>query len=507
MKSSDDLADELSLRPAGSLGRTAKRGVIWTTAQSLGNRFSGALVFLVLARILEPKEFGLLATALVFVSLSSTLADAGLTRTLVQRTTLRADHLDSALLVSGSIGLVLSLAILASAPMVAAAYHEPRLGPVLMALAVLPLVTGVSGVPESILRRQLRFRALALRGTSSMILSGILGTVLAVLGYGVWALVCQVLSQALIAVVTLWASIRWRPSRRWTMEAVRELVAFGSHVLGISLLNFVTRRSPEFFIGLILGPVALGLYAVASRMLNLSLDLVGGNVQKVAFPVFSRLAQQPGRLASGYLRAVDVITTVAFPGFTLMALFGPQLTPVVFGAQWVSAGPLMRLLALMGLAQTLGYLSNGLMLATGHSALAVRWTAGRAVATAAVIGATVHLGLYPVATAMAATQWLLLPISLALVRKVSGISLRDQTATMIVPFLGCFTLCALVVPFQRLTNLPHATDLLAAAPVAVVGYLAVLLMVRRDLVAILVSVVRRRSTVPRTSSKKSEFTP
>lgn len=496
MISSDVLAGQLSGERTRSLSRSASSGVLWTTLQSLGNRFSGTVVFLVLAHLLTPSAFGLLGMAQVFVSLSGTLADAGLTRTLVQRTDLRAAHLDSALIVSGGIGLVMGLGMLVSAPFVADAYHEPDLSPVLMALAIVPVVTGVSGVPESILRRELRFRALALRGVSSVVASGVLGIVLALLGYGVWALVGQVVSQAVVAVVALWASVGWRPSRYWTWEAVRELLGFGSHVLGISLLNFLNSRAGQFFIGMLLGPVALGLYTVATRIMNLCVDLMVANVSKVAFPVFSRVADRPHRLATGYLRAIQVTTTVAFPGFALLALFGPQLTPVLFGSRWDAAGPLMTILALMGPVLSVGNFGRTLMLATGHSAMALRWSAVQTAITVAVIAGTAHLGLHALAVGLVARGWVALPFNLYLARKVAPVSLRSQALTMLVPGAGCVAMAVVVIGFMKVTDLGPLVELLTAGPLAVLSYLGVLLVWRRPLLVEVLDMVRRKSTQP-----------
>ena len=119
MVSSEELAATLSGAPPKSIGGSAVRGVVWTTLGNLANRLSGLLLFLVLARLLLPAEFGILAAAQVFLALSRVLVDAGLTRTLVQRSRLRAAHLDSALLVTGGLGAVLSIAMLVSAPLIA----------------------------------------------------------------------------------------------------------------------------------------------------------------------------------------------------------------------------------------------------------------------------------------------------------------------------------------------------------------------------------------------------
>lgn len=483
MVTSEVLADSLSQQAPKTMGRQAARGVVWITFQALVVRLSGVVIFLVLARLLLPVEFGLLAAAQVFVALSRALAEAGLSRTLVQKPTLRAAHLDSAFLVSAIIGAVLALLMAASAPLVADLYNLPRLTPVLLALSVVPLLVGMSNVPDAILSRQLMFRALAVRGMYSVVSAGAVGIALAFLGAGAWALVAQVVTQAVVAFVVLWVSAGWKPGREWEGPAIRELLGFGSHVVGISLLNFFNRRAGELLIGVVLGPIALGLYAVAMRVLTLSLDLLINSVNKIAWPVFSRVADQPERLRRAYLRSVAITTLCAFPGFTILGLFGNPLTPLLFGQQWTHAGPLMTALAFIGPVQSIALFNNGMLLATGYSRRALAWTAMLAVANFLAFAGSVAFGVLVVGIAYVAVNWLLLPVGLHLVRSVSTVSMRDQLGVMVAPLGGCVVMTVGVVVFQELTDLDHITEVIIGVPLAVLLYAATTLPFRWDLVA------------------------
>jgi len=488
---SEVLADSLSLQAPKTMGRQAARGVAWITFQALVVRLSGVVIFLVLARLLLPAAFGLLAAAQVFVALSRALAEAGLSRTLVQKPTLRAAHLDSAFLVSAIIGAVLALVMAVSAPLVADLYDLSGLTPVLLALSVVPLLVGLSNVPDAILSRQLMFRALAVRGMYAVVSAGVVGITLAFLGAGAWALVAQVITQAVVAFVVLWVSARWKPGRQWEGPAIRELLGFGSHVVGIGLLNFFNRRAGELLIGVVLGPIALGLYAVAMRVLTLTLDLLINNVNKIAWPVFSRVAHQPERLRSAYLRSVSITTLCAFPGFTILGLFGNPLTPLIFGQQWTHAGPLMTALAFIGPVQSIAMFNNGMLLATGYSRRALAWTAMLAVANFLAFAAAVAFGVLVVAIAYVAVNWLLLPVGLHLVRSVSTVGLRDQLGVMVAPLLGCVVMTVGVLVFQELTDLDHITEVIIGVPIAVLLYAATTLPFRWDLVTTSLAQVKR----------------
>lgn len=492
MLSSLQLAEELSGQAPGGMGARAARGVMWTTVQSLVVRLGGFVVFLVLARLLAPAQFGLLAAAQVFIALSRTIAEAGFTRTLVQRPQLRAAHLDSALLVAGVIGLSLTGALVAAASSIAGLYHLPGLRPVLVALAIVPLFTALSKVPESLLRRQLRFRAVAMRGTWAVVASGVLGIGLALVGAGVWALVAQTLGQVVAAAVVMWVMVGWRPSRHWEWSAIRELMSFGTQVMGISLLTFLNRRSGELLVGIMLGPVALGLFSVGMKILVFCMDLLLWNVQKVALPVFSRVAEQPRRLARAYLRATMVTTFVALPGFTLLGLFGNQLTPLLFGDKWLAAGPLMSILALVGPVQSVAIFNNSIMLATGHSGRALLWTGLTASLNVVGFAISAHFGIHVVAAVYVGIAWALFPVGLYLVRTVSDVRFVDQVHGAGLPLLGCGAM-VLVVGVLHVVGVPRPLPLLfIGVPLALATYLAVTLPFRRQLVK--TALVRVRAT-------------
>ncbi len=496
MVSSEDLAASLSGEAPKSVGGSAARGVVWTTLASLGNRLSGMLLFLVLARLLLPEEFGVLAAAQVFVALARALADAGLARTLVQRSQLRAAHLDSALLVTGGLGALLSLAMFLSASLIARLYELPDLEPVLMALAVVPFVAGLMSVPESILRRQLRFRSVAARSVVAAVLSDIIGIVLALLGAGVWALVAQTISSAVIAAVVLWSSVRWRPGAAWERTAITELLGFGSHVLGISVLGFLNRRAGELIVGVTLGSVALAFFSVGMRILTLSLDILVANFGKVAFPVFSRVAHDPQRVARAYLRVTEVTTLVAFPVFTIMALLGNQLAPVLFGSQWRDAGPILSILSLIGPAQSIAAFTNTLMLALGRSALALGWTAVNAVVFIFVFLGASPFGMTAVAVTYTTVSWVLMLVGIGLVRSISAVTFADQVKTLTVPVLGCLAMMPVLIALNLLTELGPVLQLFVGGPLALAAYAAVALPTRLSLLKDFVRQVRGTRAQP-----------
>jgi len=298
----------------------------------------------------------------------------------------------------------------------------------------------------------------------------------------VWALVAQTITAAVIAAVVLWASVRWRPGTAWERTATRELLGFGSHVLGISVLGFLNRRAGELIVGITLGGVALGFFSVGMRIVSLALEILVQNFVKVALPVFSRLAEDPARVARAYLRVTETTTLAALPGFAVLALFSDELAPVVFGGQWRGAGPIMSILALLGPASSLAMFTNTFMLALGHSKLALRWSAAQAITYVVGFIAASPFGITVVAATYTALAWILMFLGIRLVRGISVVTFADQVRTLSIPVLGCLAMVPVVVALDLLTDFGPVVQLAVGAPLTLAAYAAVALPARLSLV-------------------------
>src|SRR5215470_7413464 len=194
-----------------SMRRTALVTALWSMGESWGLRIVSAAVFLLLAHLIEPAAFGLVALAQVYLMVAQTLCDQGLTTALIQRETIEAEHKDSVFWANLAVGAVLMGLTIAFAGALAEAYGEPRLAPLLRWYSLAPLLTSISIVQTGLARRELRFRDLALRQTLGALIGGAVGVAMALAGFGVWALVGQGLVTQAAGVVILWAIVDWRP--------------------------------------------------------------------------------------------------------------------------------------------------------------------------------------------------------------------------------------------------------------------------------------------------------
>lgn len=326
---------------------------------------------MVLARILGPDDFGIVALAGVFVALAGVFQDQGFSVALVQREAVDDEHLDAAFWFGLGFGAALWALVAAVAEPLSSLLDEPRLAGVLRVLGASFVLSGLAGTPTALLRRSLAFRRLAARTLLSSVVAAAVGLVGAIAGWGVWALVAQTLTQGAVAVVVLWASTTWRPRWRLSRTHFADLYRFGWRVAADDLLVFASRRGDDLVIGTALGAKALGYYSVAYRVLTLLTEMLIRPVSQVAMAVFPRLQGDLPRLRSALFAAVRVNSTLTFPVFLLAIACSSQIVQLLFGSDWEQSVDAMRILLLIGPLHAVYYFNDVAYISVGRPGIPV----------------------------------------------------------------------------------------------------------------------------------------
>ena len=361
---------------AGLQGRVA-RGLTWTLLDTWGSQLLGLLIFTLLANLLVPQDFGLVALAAVFVSLGQLFADQGLGDAVIQRKSITRRQLDTAFWVAMITGTLLTLGGIALAPLIALAVNEPRLTPIIQALSIIFVLVALTSIQMGILRREMDFRSLAVRKLLAIGLGGVVGIAMALNDFGPWALVGQQITMAAVTVVTLWAVSPWRPGFSFAGEDFVSLFSFGWKVVSTDLLAFVSRNTDNLLVGVFLGPTALGFYAIAYRILDTSQVLLVAAARRLAFPAFSRIQHDAERVKRAYKRVTRATAAITLPGYIGLALVASEAIVVLFGPQWAPSVPVAMLLFLIGPVHTIQSFSGSVLTAVGHPEVALEFRPGR----------------------------------------------------------------------------------------------------------------------------------
>ncbi len=416
-----------------SLRQKAAKGVFWTITQNWGYQAISFIVFFILARLIGPEDFGLVALALVYIIFLQVFLDQGFTQALIQRQDLDPEHLDTAFWTNFTIGLVLTVFGIATASLAAEWFKQPELAPVIRWLSLSYLIGSLRGVQQALFRRRFAFKALAARSLVAIVIGGAVGVGMALFGLGVWSLVGQQLVNALAGVLVLWWASDWRPGLKVSAKHFRDLFDFGINIVGFNLLDFFNRRADNLLVGYFLGPVALGYYAVAYRVLLVMTQLLTSTMNSVALPTFSRLQGEPERLRQAFYTVTQLTSLISFPTFLSMAALAPELVQVLFGDKWAASIPVMQVLAFIGILHSLTYFNGSVLMAMGKPSWRLWLNCLNAVVNVTAFALAVQHGIVAVASAYVIFGYLLSPLPLLLVRRVIHIELITYLRQYVTP--------------------------------------------------------------------------
>lgn len=432
-----------------SLRQRAVQGVFWSVVQKWGREAISFVILVVLSRLLAPEAFGLVALGLVFTEFVQIFLDQGFSAAIIQRKELDAEHLDTAFWISVLSGIVLTVVGIAMSGLVAAFFDEPRLGPVVRWLSLVFIVSALSSTQMAILQRELAFKSLALRSMTAKLVGGIVGVIMAFAGFGVWSLVAQKLTAGVAGVVVLWRASDWRPGFKLSKQHYKELFSFGVSVVGNNLLKTFVRRSNDFLIGYFLGATLLGIYTIGYRLLLVTLRIVTGIINSVAFPTFSRLQQNPERMRRAFYKVTQYTSLFAFPVFLGLAVLAPDVIPALFGDKWAPSVPVLQVLAFIGILESVQAFNGSVIRASGRPS----WQLGIMLLTsiASVIGflIAVRWGIVGVAASFVIAGYLLAPVSYLAVRRLIRIDFRTYAGQFVAPLAASLIMVMAVVILQN----------------------------------------------------------
>jgi PST family polysaccharide transporter len=380
---------------------SASRSFAWNVGASSASQGLHLLLRLVLARLLTPGEFGLVALAMAVVSFTWWAQDLSLAPALIQRRTLSAVEKSTAFWTAVFAGCVIFLALVGLAPVIAAFFRAEALVPILRAVAFSIVLASPETTLGALLKREYRFKAVAVRQVGGVVLGGGTGIVLALMGFGAWSLVGDVVVRASAGSALLWLQSPWKPSFVFSGRALAELWGFSRSLVGARLLNTLNRNVDTVLVGRFLGAGAVGVYNLGYQFVLLPLTHFSRAVNEVLFVRLSQLQDDPAGFAAAYARTVQLQTLVTFPLMTIIALAAPVLVPALLGSGWADAVPLLPFMCLAGAIQSMHALISGVLQARARTNLHFVWVLASAVATTIAIACGVAWGLRGVAVAYA----------------------------------------------------------------------------------------------------------
>jgi O-antigen/teichoic acid export membrane protein len=350
-----------------SIQRQFGNGVAWMAAGKWIEQAINFAVFVLLARIVGAQAYGLLTMAAVFLLLGEALVRDSFSDFLFAFAKPEQQHYNAAFWMLAGLGGTMAVVLILAARPIAAFYGEAAVAGLIWALSPNVVMIALTAVPVAILRRELRFRTLALRAIAGLLSGGIVAVILALNGYGVWSLAAKRLVQVVVNVIMAWAVVSWRPSLALTRRHCRDVFAFGGTVLGLRAAELAATQVPSVIIGATLGPETLGFFSIAWRLVDIGAFLIVAPLRMAAQPAFATVTRS-GAVASGLLMDISRLSgLVAFAAFAGLSVLAAPVVVVLFGPQWLDAAPIVSVLSVLGAYFCIEKIHQAYCLAAGRA--------------------------------------------------------------------------------------------------------------------------------------------
>src|SRR6266481_446522 len=357
-------------RESTDLGRLALRGGLVSVAMQYSNGVLQIVSAIVLARLLAPEDFGLVAIVTVLTSFAPWLIDFGLGDATTQRSKITRNKVTSVLWVRSGIGLAIAVIVAACSPLIAWLYREPRLETIALYSAITFVLFGASNQHLALLRRTMQFGTIAKIQISSTLVGIAIAIFLAVCGYGYWALVLRPITNSLCIAIGAWLACRWRPSFPLFDNEVKSMVRFGLHVVGFSVTYTLSRAVDRIGLGLFYRPEEVGYYQNAITLYENSIFSVLGQLHTVGSAALSKLQSNPAALRQKYEAALSAVAFFVMPTAAILSVTAEDVTVLLLSEKWRAAGSLLNIIALRGIFQVIEGSQGWLHLSIGR---ADRW--------------------------------------------------------------------------------------------------------------------------------------
>lgn len=345
------------------------RGVFWSFLEKFGSQLILLLSQIALARLLDPKDFGLLGMLAIFIAISQAFIDSGFDNALIQKKDTNQTDYSTVFYFNISIGFVIYAILFFAAPWIADFFRAPILIDLTRVVCLILVINSFGLIQLVKFKIEMNFKAIAQVAVMANLLSAVLGITLALLDFGVWALAAQVMGIYFFRTILFWVKSSWRPSFVFSIQSFKKLFNFGSKLLLSGLINQVFENIYLLVIGRMFSATSLGYYTQAKKFQEVPVATLAQVVGNVTFPAFSKIQDENERLRLGFRKLIKLLVFVNFPLMIGLAVAAKPLIFLILGAKWLPAVPYFQLLCLAGMIYTMHTSNLNILKVKGRSDL------------------------------------------------------------------------------------------------------------------------------------------
>jgi len=463
---------------SGALTRSAVHGVTWLGISQVLGQFMRFVAMIVLARLLLPEDFGVVAMAIIVTELVLQTGDLGFSEAIIQRKEVTASHLSTSFWAGWGLGIILCALTAAISPFAANFFGDEQVGPVLAVSALAFVIAPLRTVHGALLRKRLQFFRFSIGEIGQAVTYVAVAVPLAFAGFGVWSLVLGNLASHLALVILRWVLCRWHPSIMFSIKSLKDLWGFGLNLTGSRAVQFVTERLDYLIIGRFLATAAMGFYNLGYRIISFPTNAVSMTAGRVAFPTFSIVQDEDERLRRGFTKSLTYLSLIVFPLFVGLAIVAPELVEVVFGQKWAAAVSPVQILCIMAAIASISVTVGPLLRSKGRPDIELKFNLVKVALLVPALLIGVKFGTVGVAagvSAVAAVIWLPRQV---FANRLIGLRMRDYLTSLRPAAFGSVVMALTLLAFRytaaSLLALPDVGLLINSVLLGAVAYFVTL---------------------------------
>ncbi|MFA0358880.1 lipopolysaccharide biosynthesis protein [Vibrio breoganii] len=457
-----------------------KNGFVWSALDSFGNQSIALVISLVLANLLGPSVYGLVAMLTIFIAIASVFVNSGFGSALIRKVDRNEKDYATTFYFSLGVSVVCYLLLFLSAPLIASFYKQPELVSLTRAIALTIIIQTFAIIPRTKLSVTLDFKSQAVANFIAMLCSGTLGLILALNNYGVWALVTQQLTNATISVIMLNLLSPWKPVEKFCRQAFKELFGFGSKLLLSSLIDTIYKNVYGLIIGKQFSAIQLGLFNQADKLSSVPATTLTGVIQKVTYPMLSAIQHDTKKLDATYLLTLKFATFIIFPVMFGISIIAKPLVDILLGPQWQSSAEFISIITMAFALYPIHAINLNMLQVKGRSDLFLKLEIIKKINLTIMLFITVPISIKAMCIGMVICSYLALFINIYYTGKLSSITITKQI-TALIP-IGLITAISAFAGYMAGINV--SSNILQIATMLVVAlstYIGIMLFVQRPL--------------------------
>lgn len=344
-------------------------GISWSIVDNVTKLLLTLFIGSILARLLKPDDFGVIAMIFVFTGFLKILRDFGLGASVIQKSNPTSKELDSLFWVTIGFGVFVTVVLIAFSSTIASFYELPKLSKLIKVISAAMFLGSVSIIPEALIKKNLDFKSLFFRNIGNLIISGSITILMAYYGYGVWALIFKEIIFNFLLIIFNFSLVKWRPSLSFNYNSIKSYLNFSLPLFGENTLNYFVRNIDNLLVGKLLGDTILGYYSKAYSLMLLPVRQISGSIANVMFPSLSIIKDDKAKVWVGYMNVVKIVSFVNFPIMISLYFFAGEVVLILFGSQWLEVIPIIKALCFLGAIQSIGTLAGSIYNSQGETKL------------------------------------------------------------------------------------------------------------------------------------------